>query len=138
MNKIFTQILVSATTGQGDRPPADQVVKTPEHSLFALSYSMPSTPSTLDLQGLLSTSPTGLRALKMCFSFWAQQAVENCKLHWQQAQRTSHCSNTRSCQSEDLRNTKQVSTKLLSLQRKGATSFLPCRISSNLAQQEQL
>ena len=43
----------------------------------------------------------------------------------------------RSCQSEDLRNTKKVSTELLPLQRKGATSFLLCRLSSNLAQQDQ-
>ena len=103
-----------------------------------LSHSTPSTPSTSDLQGLLFTSPHGAACLQDPF-FWAQQAVESCKLHWQQAQRTSpHCSDTRSCQSEDLRNTKQVSTELLSLQRKGATSFLLCRLSSNLAQQEQL
>ena len=119
-------------------PPAGQVVKTKEHSLFALFHSTPSTPSTLDLQGLLSTSPHGVACLQDPF-FWAQQAVESCKLHWQQAQRTSpHCSDTRSCQSEDLRNTKQVSIELLSLQRKGATSFLLCWLSSNLAQQEQL
>ena len=105
--------------------------------MFLFSHSTPPTPSTLDLQGLLSTSPHGAACLQDPF-FWAQQAVVSCKLHWQQAQRTSpHCSDTRSCQSEDLRNTKQVSTELLSLQRKGATSFLLCRLSSDLAQQEQ-
>ena len=117
-----------ATIGHGDRPPADQVVKSPEHSLFYLTHSTPSTPSTSDLQRLRSTSPHGAACLQDPL-FWAQQAVESCKLPWQQAQRTSsHCSNMRSCQSEDLRNTKQVSTKLLSLQRKGATTFLLCRL----------
>ena len=132
------KIQVWATIGQGDGLPADQIIKTQEHSLFALSHSMPSTPSPLDLQGLLSTFPHGVACLQDPF-FRAQQAVESYKLHWQQAQRTSpHCGNTRSCKSEDVRNTKQVSTKLLSLQRKGVTSFLLCRLSSNLAQQEQL
>ena len=131
------KIQVWATIGQSDRPPADQVVKTPEHSLFALSHSTPSTSSTLDLRGLLSTSP--LRAAcPQDLLFWAQQAVESCKLHWQQAQRTSpNCSDSRSRQSKDLRNTKQVSTELLSLLRKWVTSFLICQLSSNLAQQEQ-
>ena len=131
------RIQVWATIGQGDRPPADQVVKTPEHSMFSLSlnalysFNFGSSRAPLHL-------PHGAACLLDPF-FWAQQAVESCKLHWQQAQRTSpHCSDTRSCQSEDLRNTKQVSTELLSLQSKGATSFLLCRLSSNLAQQEQL
>ena len=104
-----------------------------EHSLFSLSHLTPSTPSTSDLQGLPSTSPHGAVCLQDLF-FWAQQAVVNYKLHWQQAQRTSpHCSDMRSCLSEDLRNTKQVSIELLSLPRNGATSFLLCRLSSNLA-----
>ena len=80
------KIKVWATIGQGDRPPADQVVKTQEHSLFSLSHSTPSTPS----------------------------------------QRTSpHCSDTRSCQPEDLRNSKQVSPELLSCQRKRSDQFPP-------------
>ena len=86
------KVQVWATIGQGDRTPTDQVVKIPEHSLFSLSHSTPSTPSTSDLQGLLSTSPHGAACFQDLF-FWVQKAVESCKLHWQQAQRTSpHCS----------------------------------------------
>ena len=74
----------------------------------------------LIFKGSSPPPPTGLPALKIS---WAQQAVGNCKLQWQQAQRTSpHCSATRSYHSEDLRNTKQFSTELLSLQRKPVSS----------------
>ena len=59
---------VWATIGQADRPPADQVVKTPAPALFSFSHSTPSVPPTSDLQGLLSTFPTGLPAFKILSS----------------------------------------------------------------------
>ena len=107
------KIQVWATIDHGERPPCWSSSQNPSAFLVrSLSLNVLCS-STSDLQGLLSTSPHGA----------AQQAVENCKLPWQQAQRTSpHCSNTRSCQSMDLRNTKQISTELLSLQRKPISS----------------
>ena len=70
----------------------------------------------------LSTSPHRAACPQDLF-FWAEQAVESYKLPWQQIQITStHCSDTRFCQSEDLRNTQQVSAQLLSSQRKLVSS----------------
>ena len=40
------KIQLWATTGQGDRPPSDQIVKTPVPSLFFLCHLTPSIPST--------------------------------------------------------------------------------------------
>ena len=111
--------------------PTDEVIHCGFQSGLWTELSVPECPLLLQLQIFKDSSPPSIHVA-------AQHAVEKCKLPRQQAQRTSpHCSDTRSCQSEDLRNTKQVSTELLSLQRKGATSFLLCRLSSNLAQQEQ-
>ena len=94
------KIQVWVTIGQGDRPPTDQVVKTPAPYLFTLFHSRPSPSSASDLQGLLSTYPHGAACPQDLF-FWDQQVVETYKLHWQKAKRTSpHCSNTRACQSE--------------------------------------
>ena len=104
------RIQVWATIGQGDRHSADQVVKSPEHTLFSLTQF----PVLLQLRIFKGSSPpppTGLPAFRIPSSgpnkLW------------------------RAASSEELRKTKQVSTELLSLQRKGATSFLLCRLLSN-------
>ena len=130
------KIQVWATISQGDPPPQSgsqnpSAFIVPSLSLNALySFNFGSSRAPLRLPHR-AACPQDL-------FFWAQQVVESYKLHCQQAQRTSpHCSDTRSCQSEDVWNIKHVSTKLLSLQMKGATSFLLCRLSSTLAQQEQ-
>ena len=137
----FELLLVRVTD-----PPADQVVKNVLLSLFSLSLSLDALYflSFRSSRAPLHLPPTGLPAFKIFTSgpnqLWRAASCIGSKPKelLTAAQRTPHCSDKRSCQSEDLRNTKQVSTGLLSLQRKGATSFLLCRLSSNLAQHNSI
>ena len=114
------KIQVWATIGQGDRPPADQVVRTTEPSLFSPSHWMPPnlTAPMSDLQVLHSIStprisrslllgPTSCGELQAAFPAGPKKRHEVLPI-WG---------------SEE-----QVSTLLLSLQRRGATL---CRLSSN-------
>ena len=133
---------------------SDQIVKTPVPSLFFSSHSMPSTPSTSYLQGLISISPHGAVCPQDLF-FRAKQLrrAASCKLHLQHAWRTSpHCSDIPASIPDEFAPAAAMQSLLANFpiwgtprklalscypcKGKEQTFFLLCRLSSVFAQQE--
>ena len=128
------RIQVWAAVGQGDRLSSDS--QNPR-AYIVLSLSLD--PSLLlqlwNFKG--SSPPPSQGCLPSRSLFLGPTSWGELQVHWQQAQRTSpHCSYMRFCQSDDLQNTKQVSTELLAKERSDQFPPLPTFIKP-LAQQEQ-